>query len=366
MRLSRRLPLGRRHGRCLLGDVAAAWSTGSLAARLARDPRLAGLGAGDLCFVDTETTGLGCGAGLLVFVVGSARVSRDGAVLEVDQLLLTRPSSERELLSACRGPLERAGALVSFNGRPFDLPLLETRCAMSRLPPLAVSAHLDLLPLARRLFGGLLADVRLASLERGILDVIREDDLPGSEAPAAWRAFLRDGDAEGVGRVLAHNLLDLLSLVTLLVAVLETAADRTRRWPGDPLALAETWHRLGSRRRARAALEGGPVRATADERRAVRHARLVKRLHGAAAAAPLWRALWEGGRGGVEAAEELAKWLEHGLRDLRGARRIVEAALAGHGGSGRVRVRLAHRLGRLERRLARETAARACSTRRRI
>ena len=57
---------------------------------------------------------------------------------------------------------------------------------------------------------------RLATIERQVLQVVREDDLPGSEAPAAWLSYLRGGSAHTLRRVLAHNHQDVVSLARLL------------------------------------------------------------------------------------------------------------------------------------------------------
>jgi uncharacterized protein YprB with RNaseH-like and TPR domain len=107
--------------------------------------------------------------------------------------------------------------LVSFNGRSYDAPLLKARYRLARLPcPITPLAHLDLLHPARRRWRGRWENCRLATLERRVLGLIREDDLPGSEAPRAWRDWLRGGPATDLRRVLQHNHTDVRSLLQLL------------------------------------------------------------------------------------------------------------------------------------------------------
>ncbi len=108
--------------------------------------------------------------------------------------------------------------LVSYNGKCYDAPLLATRYRLARLPnPLAGLAHLDLLHPVRRHWKGQWENCRLATAERQLLGVVREDDLPGSEAPAAWLTYLRGGSAANLRRVAEHNAQDLKSLAGVLL-----------------------------------------------------------------------------------------------------------------------------------------------------
>jgi uncharacterized protein YprB with RNaseH-like and TPR domain len=105
---------------------------------------------------------------------------------------------------------------VTFVGKSFDRHRLHTRMTLCRIESNVLAPlHLDLLYPARRAWGRELPDVRLRTVEERRLGVVREDDLPGSEAPRAWIDWLRDGTGP-VDRVLEHNRLDVLSLVTLL------------------------------------------------------------------------------------------------------------------------------------------------------
>lgn len=336
---------GALHGARRLEELAERWSPdralglGRVGA-LPRPPE-------ELLFVDAETTGLGFGAGTRAFLLGFARLRTDGSV-EVEQLWLAEARQEPALLAEAARRLAGAGAWVSFNGRSFDLPLLESRAVLAgaRWPE---RPHLDLLHPARRLLAHGLPDARLGSLEREVLGFRRVGDVDGSEAPAAWFDWLRRGERAGLEAVLRHNLWDLLSLVTLLSALLELVGEERgpERVRHDALALAEHHARGGRRELARRSLHGGEPESEA--RRALREARLLKRLEGAPAAAGHWRRLLASPEAGPEPWEELAKLLEHREDDPAAAAEVVREALRRHGRRARVRRRLEHRLRRLER-----------------
>lgn len=176
-------------------------------------------------FLDTETTGLGGGAGTFVFLLGVA--SFEGDELVVRQHVLEDPAREAEFLDALDGEIRAAKCVVTFHGRGFDLPRLEERCLLSRRPfLLADRPHLDLLAGARRVFRLRAGRVGLQHLERTVLGFTRDDDLPGAECPAAWYAYL-DGDRGPMERVLEHNLLDLLALPALVAALSDAARGRS-------------------------------------------------------------------------------------------------------------------------------------------
>jgi uncharacterized protein len=173
-----------------------------------------------LLHFDTETTGLAGGTGTRAFMIGAADWQPRG--LRVRQLLLSELRGEDAMLEVFASWLRPDSVLVSYNGRCFDAPLLATRYRLSRRPsPLAALAHLDLLFPVRRRFRGRWENCRLATVERQLLRVLREDDLPGSEAPGAWLAFLRRGDTGQLLRVLAHNRQDVISLALLAVRLSE-------------------------------------------------------------------------------------------------------------------------------------------------
>jgi uncharacterized protein YprB with RNaseH-like and TPR domain len=173
------------------------------------------LAASHMLFFDTETTGLAGGTGTRAFMIGAADW-HDG-VLRIRQLTMRTMSAEGAMLDVFRGWLSPDTTLVSYNGKCYDAPLLATRYRLARQPnPLAGLAHVDLLYPTRRRYRGVYENCRLSTIERQVLRIVREDDLPGSEAPAAWLSFLRGGSAQNLRRVLAHNHQDVVSLSRLL------------------------------------------------------------------------------------------------------------------------------------------------------
>lgn len=167
-------------------------------------------------FFDTETTGLAGGTGTRAFMIGAAWWRED--TLEVRQLVITTLAAEAAMLQAFAGWLGRDTLLASYNGKSYDTPLLRTRYRLARMPdPMAGLEHIDLLYPTRRRYRGVYENCRLATIERQVLRIVREDDLPGSEAPAAWLTYLRGGPANNLRRVAAHNHQDVVSLARLML-----------------------------------------------------------------------------------------------------------------------------------------------------
>lgn len=172
-----------------------------------------------LLHFDTETTGLSGGTGTRAFMIGVADWPDDR--LRVRQLYLATTAAEPAMLQAFGEWLQPDQVLVSYNGRCYDAPLLATRYRLARMAnPLQGMRHLDLLFPVRRRYRGVWENCRLATIERKLLGVLRDDDLPGSEAPRAWRDYLTRGDARDLRRVLAHNDQDVVTLAQLFLRLL--------------------------------------------------------------------------------------------------------------------------------------------------
>lgn len=178
---------------------------------------------GHVLAFDTETTGLAGGTGTRAFMIGAADWHAGG--LRLRQLCITRLAAEEAMLQAFSAWLCPDTVLVSYNGKSYDRPLLSTRYRLARMhDPLPQLRHLDLLHPVRRRYRGVWANCRLATAERELLGVVREDDLPGAEAPGAWLAYLRGGSAAKLRRVGLHNAQDLRSLCGLLEALEDSRA----------------------------------------------------------------------------------------------------------------------------------------------
>ncbi|UXA70935.1 ribonuclease H-like domain-containing protein [Xanthomonas prunicola] len=174
----------------------------------------------DLLFFDTETTGLAGGTGTRAFMIGVADWCVDavqGSGLRVRQLMMSTMAAESAMLDLFRTWLTPRTVLSSYNGRCYDAPLLKTRYRLARRgDPISALDHVDLLFPTRRRYRGTWENCKLSTIERQLLRVVREDDLPGSEAPAAWLSYLRGGSARNLRRVAEHNHQDVVTLSLLM------------------------------------------------------------------------------------------------------------------------------------------------------
>ena len=165
--------------------------------------------------MDTETTGLAGGAGTYIFLMGVGYF--EGDQFCVRQYFMRDFNEERALLSAVNELLSNFEAIVSYNGKTFDVPLIQSRFIMSGMKlNLEDPGHFDLLYPARRLWKRRLENCSLSTVERDILGVIRENDVPGYLVPEIYFRYLKTKDARALKQVFEHNLQDILSLVALV------------------------------------------------------------------------------------------------------------------------------------------------------
>jgi uncharacterized protein YprB with RNaseH-like and TPR domain len=325
-----------------------------------------------LCFLDLETTGLAGGAGTQAFLVGCAVLEDDG--IHVRQFLLPGFEHERALLKTVAEFMSAHGALVTFNGRSFDVPLIDTRFLFHRLSySLAERPHVDMLHPARRLWkerptvaGPPLDEdsCKLSVLERHLAGVHRVGDVPGFEIPSRFFRFVRDGDARPLEAVLEHNRIDLISLAVVMARALRLIAQgpAAAAHPRECLGLGRLYERAGSRDDAEAcfaaaATMAGRIGREPDVRAdALRHLALCRRRAGRMSeAAAAWEELVAvPGCPSLlrrEAREALAIHHEHRSRDLATARTFVLDVLAERPHS-RWREQAEYRLKRIERKLS--------------
>lgn len=314
-------------------------------------------------FLDTETTGLAGGTGTLVFLTGVALWEGESLCLRL--IFLRDPAGEAAALRYLAGLLAGATGLVTFNGRGFDVPLLQTRFILNRLPPtFAMLPHLDLLAIARLLWREHLPSRRLGALETAVLGVTREEeDLPSWLIPEVYRDYLQTGRPGELTRVFYHNRVDVLSLVTLLIHSVRLVADPVARTPA-----AAEWVGVGRLY----ALAGREAEAQAIWRRALeeelppetaerlwRELALTHKRRGEwEAALALWTAWAERLPWAVEPLVERAKYAEWVAGDLAAALAVTGEALARlerlpSALRGPLRAELEHRRARLLAKLAR-------------
>ena len=301
-----------------------------LSAALLRD--MSGLDLGDdvpldgLLFLDTETTGLSGGAGTIAFLTGLGWFERGRFVVE--QNLMRDYPEEPPMLERV---LERIGAaqlLVTFNGRTFDLPLLESRLTMNgRRARVTERPHLDLLHPARAVFKLRLRHCRLSQLEETVLDIHRVDDLPGSEVPKVWFEYLKTGNFAPVERILEHNLQDIKSMPLLLSRMLALyRAPLAIPWQEDLYSVGRVLDRRGETERARKcyrAVDGGSVSRLARLSLAESYRKSTDYRH----AAEMYERMLRDGQGTVDIMIRLAILYERRLNRPEDALALTRRAL---------------------------------------
>jgi uncharacterized protein YprB with RNaseH-like and TPR domain len=316
-------------------------------------------------FLDTETTGLAGGTGTYAFMVGIAWWDAGG--LQVEQFFLRDLDEEHSLLLELSERMEQRPVLVTFNGKSFDWPLLETRYRMTRaVPAFSPFLHLDLLHPARQLWRLRLGSVRLKDLERHVLggetrglDWSRLDDIDSSLIPQMYFDYLRGGPAEPLVGIFRHNQMDLRGLAALAGKILglldsgngiENAAHAETHHPIEVLGLSRIMHKRGHSARARELYETAlrfdlprPVQRLAQRELA----QIAKRELDYTRAVSLWGDLRENpGLGkrsefplyaqdaqkaleaAIEAAEQLAIHHEHRAKQPQRALDLIQVAMS--------------------------------------
>ncbi|MDZ4797110.1 MAG: ribonuclease H-like domain-containing protein [Bryobacteraceae bacterium] len=309
---------------------------------------------GKWAFLDTETTGLAGGAGTYAFLIGVGRITPEGFHLR--QFFMREQAEEASLLHRLSEYLAEFDVLVTYNGRTYDQPLLETRYRMKRArPPFASLEHLDLLYGARRLWKLRFDSCRLVELENQILGVEREGDLPGEMIPYVYFDYLRTREVWRVVPILHHNALDILTLACLTAIVPWAFRDPLSapiHHGAEMIGLGRWLAAAGQLEKALVLYRRGLGKRIPDSlmfRTLWDIGRLEKKLGRSDAAVAAFTDL-AGCRNAYrcQALEELAKHYEHGLRDYAMALEVTLSALA----LGET-VELRHRRGRLEKRVAR-------------
>jgi tetratricopeptide (TPR) repeat protein len=317
-----------------------------------------------IVFLDTETTGLSGGTGTYVFMVGLAYF-RDDRLL-VRQFFMRDHAEEPAMLAALAQELGRHEAVVTFNGKSFDVPLLMTRYTANRQrPSMPTEIHLDLLHPSRRFWKEQLESCTLGTLERAVLGHERSHDIPSWMIPELYFRYLRGDDPRMMVAVFEHNFHDVLSLVALacrLGRLLDCPPDEVSTTRGasvfELFGAARIYEDLGLLEEACARYEQALLirRDVAVRARVARRlAALCKRAGNHERAIQLWRRLASLGLTGCEPFVELAKHFEHRARDYDAAIQAVEEALTvvevqvlrRRPGADADRAALEHRLARL-------------------
>ena len=284
----------------------------------------------EVVFVDLETTGLSVGPGTYAFLVGIGFLK--GGHFRLKQLFLRDFSEEGAMMARVAEILGSFRILVSYNGKRFDVPVLEARALMSGQSGGGIRMRQwDLLYAARRLWRGKQADCRLETVERLRLGLERGvGDISGERIPETFFRYVHEGHTEGLDRILWHNAMDVLTLA-MLCAHLAECLERLDPVRGDLVAVGRFFEKRGCVERSRACFEmvaGNAGDGGEKERGMFFLARQLKRERRMEEAVGLWKELVQrGGFGFVASCEEVAKYLEHNCRKPLEAADIVRHAL---------------------------------------
>jgi tetratricopeptide (TPR) repeat protein len=297
-------------------------------------PELRDFGWEQVAFIDTETTGLSTGTGTYVFLLGIGSFIQ--GVLTVRQYFLPSPDQESDFWPQVMAELGNFPVLASFNGKSYDLPLINNRLTLMGLPQLEPMLHLDLLYPARRLWRKVLPSCALKSLEEHRLDWRRQDDVAGALIPALYFDYLQSGDHQPLAGVFVHNCRDIVSLFELTAQMSASCADPAETFTRaeEFFGLADTYLRTGQVDLAVDLIVSGLERP-GNQR--VKHQYLYKlaKLHVRTANYQQALLVWSEIAGleplSLTPHVELAKLYEHRLRDLGAAWRSAnQAALICH------------------------------------
>ncbi len=286
-------------------------------------------------FLDTETTGLAGGSGTYVFLVGLGYFQGD--VFRTEQLFLPDLNSEspflEQLCDRIRGGADGKGFryLVTFNGKGYDLNLLEYRFLIQGIePPFHSLSHLDLLYPTRMLWKRRLENCALQTVERLILGLRRPPDIPSALIPATYFTYLRSGYHQPFQNVFEHNRIDVLTLVGLLAVAAQLLKEPDRQFFVSPIVPAQLLQLRGEDQEAVRLLETALEEPQWELERPdlmLLLASLKKKLGASDEALALFEELIRTqDRPPLETFEEAAKILEHQKRDLDKALNLVQEA----------------------------------------
>lgn len=272
-----------------------------------------------LLFIDTETSGLSGGAGTFAFLIGVGRFTREGFMLQ--QFLMRDPIEESAMLLHLINSINVDSGLVSFNGKSFDIPLLQNRLVLNKLSfNFRQLPHLDMLHISRKMWRRKLASCALKDLETAILDFERTtEDVPGWMIPDIYFEYLRNGDPTRLREVVYHNAQDILSLAALFILVtqmLEQNAANEKISVDDLIAISRVYWDMGSIDTSIFILHSTLERIRGREQTAMAYSMLgthYKKLGVLTQAVMCWKeaAL----HGDANSAIELAMYYEHIVKD---------------------------------------------------
>lgn len=311
----------------------------------------------ELLFIDTETTGLSGGTGTIAFMIGIGFL--EAHYFTVHQYFITQLSHEEGMLGLLGQLFANFNCLVSYNGKAFDIPLLNARFILNRLPPIPTDTnHIDLLHPTRTFWKYSMENCKLTTVEADLLGLYRSDDIPGELIPDAYFDYLRSRRIDKIERIFYHNRFDVITMLANLILIIQAyQSTQPEQNPLTDYAKARLFNRKKDVARSVAHYEhvlNSEISRSRRQKTALELAALYKKSGNWEKAVALWKNLLDDRYPfSPEPYRELAKYYEHRADDLVNAKAIVEAALGklpAHYNAEREE--LEHRLRRIEQKLA--------------
>jgi len=311
-----------------------------------------------MLFIDTETSGLSGGAGTFAFLIGIGRFQQ--GCFHLEQLIIRDPSEELAMLLHLADMIRPDTIFVSFNGKSFDIPLIQNRLVLNRLPVmLRELAHVDILHISRRLWRKTLPSCTLKELEVSILGFPRSsEDVPGWMIPDIYFEYLRNRDPGKLSDVIYHNAQDIVSLAALMIHIsklLEVENSISEVSTDDLIAISKLYWDLGSQDIAARILHSGNIRNLSPQQTLSINSLLgqyYKYIDKPLEAVKYWETA--ASNGDPYSCIELAKVYEHKHNDFSSALQWCERALSlleqdrNRGMHGVFRRELSKRINRLQ------------------
>jgi len=204
--------LGAFHGHKRIREVFD-YGTWGLS-EILKEPDLGNLDPEQGLYLDIETTGLSAAEGAFPFMIGVGYFEKK--VFKVVQFFARDYEEEPATLNLLMELVKKKSHLITFNGRSFDVPMLDARLRAAKFDArLGNLPHIDLLVPARRLWKYCDHGCSLGALENSRLGFVRHGDVPGYEIPPLYNQYTRSRDLRKLVVVFTHNVYDVISMVVL-------------------------------------------------------------------------------------------------------------------------------------------------------
>ncbi|MCF7740337.1 MAG: ribonuclease H-like domain-containing protein [Candidatus Marinimicrobia bacterium] len=284
-----------------------------------------------LLFIDTETTGLAGGTGTIAFLVGIGWIEKE--VFHLQQYFLPEFKSEGLMLKKIANKIENFTALVSYNGKSFDIPLLTSRYLLNKQKPILENyPHIDLLHPNRSLWRYSSENCKLQTIEGDKIGLYREDDIPGELIPAVYFNYINNrGKLQQVVNIFEHNRLDIISMLANLICLFQSFKHSgPSKNPLEDFAKGRHFKKRKEIKRSIKHYQNVLQSDITENRRfktLMELAGVYKKEKNYEKAVPLWEQAADMDFPAVKPLVELAKYYEHKVKDFQKAIQLTEVAL---------------------------------------